>query len=184
MNRLLNKKFWLVLIMLLVSVTFSSCQKEDTIMRDYPSITDENHVFEETTINDIIEKLTNKESFYLIMGFPECPWCQSLMPVLNEVAKNYEQKIYYLNIKDMRDNEENKEHEMYLQLQENYFREAVDVEKNRLNAPTFVKVISGKMKRYHLNTVSTHRLNENNVLPQLTTEEKDELETILKNFFE
>lgn len=181
----MNKKFWLVIIVFLFSVIVSSCESEDTIMKNYPSINDENHIFEELTINNVIDKLEKKESFYLVMGFPECPWCQSLMPVLNSVAKEYEGiTIYYLAIKEMRDNEEDANHETYIQLEKNYFKEAVDIEKNRLNAPTFVKVENGKMKQYHLNTVSTHILNENNVLPPLTEEEKDELEGILRNFFE
>ena len=39
------------------------------------------------------------------LGFPECPWCQSYVVYLNEVAKDSGiEKIYYLNIKDMRSN--------------------------------------------------------------------------------
>lgn len=39
------------------------------------------------------------------LGFPECPWCQSYVVYLNEVAKDSGiEKIYYLNIKDIRTN--------------------------------------------------------------------------------
>ena len=39
------------------------------------------------------------------LGFPECPWCQSYVVYLNEVAKDSGiEKIYYLNVKDMRSN--------------------------------------------------------------------------------
>lgn len=184
MSKFLNTKFWLVLVMLFSVMIFSSCQQEDAIMKDYPSIIDINHVFKETTVKDVISKLEKKESFYLVMGFPECPWCQALMPVLNEVAKESEITVYYLNIKTMRDNEDDVNHHNYLQLEQQYFKEAVDMEKGKMNAPTFVKVENGRLKQYHLNTVSTHRLNENNVLPPLTDVEKDELISILKNFFE
>lgn len=39
------------------------------------------------------------------LGFPECPWCQSYVVYLNEAAKDSGiEKIYYLNIKDIRTN--------------------------------------------------------------------------------
>lgn len=39
------------------------------------------------------------------LGFPECPWCQSYVVYLNEVAKDSGiEKIYYLNVKDIRTN--------------------------------------------------------------------------------
>lgn len=178
------KKYFLV-ILLLFSVVLTSCDTEDKIMKNYPQITDENHVFEEVNIDTIIQKLENEETFYLVMGFPTCPWCQALMPVLNEVAKEYEgTKIYYLDILDLRDNEESLGHEKYLELENNYFKEALDIEKDRLNAPTFVKVKNGSLKQYHLNTVSTHTMNENGVLPALTDAEKNELIGILRGFFD
>ena len=69
------------------------------------------------------------------------------------------------------------------QLEENYFKDALDVEKNRLNAPTFVKVEKGEMTMYHINTVDTHVLNENMVLPPLSDTELKELKDILNKFF-
>ena len=67
--------------------------------------------------------------------------------------------------------------------EENYFKDALDVEKNRLNAPTFVKVVNGEMTMYHINTVDTHVLNENMVLPPLTDTQLKELKDILNKFF-
>ena len=106
------------------------------------------------------------------------------MPILNDVAKdNNEKTIYYINIKQIRDNKDATGHAEYKKLEDNYFKEALDVEKNRLNAPTFVKVEEGKMTMYHINTVETHVLNENMVLPPLTNEELNELKEILNKFF-
>lgn len=181
----MNKKFWLIIVLLIVGLFTSSCQNEDRIMKDYPGVTDINHIFKEVTVDEVLKKIKNEETFYLVMGFPECPWCQALMPVLNDVAKEYEDNtIYYLNIKEIRDNEESTGHSKYLELEENYFNEAIDLEKNRLNAPTFVKVKSGMMRQYHLNTVDSHVLNENNVLPPLNDDEISELKDILRDFFE
>lgn len=55
----------------------------------------------ETEIIDILEN----GSGIIYLGFPECPWCQSYVVYLNEVAKdNGIENIYYLNIKEMRAN--------------------------------------------------------------------------------
>lgn len=179
----MNKKLGILLGIIVLLLCITSCKKGN-VMNDYPNIEDKNHVFKEIEINDVINKLENKKSFYLILGFPECPWCQAIMPVLNEVAKdNQEKTIYYLNIKEIRDNSEAEGHTEYKKLEDSYFKEALDVEKNRLNAPTFVKVEEGKMTMYHINTVETHVLNENMVLPPLTNEELNELKEILNKFF-
>ena len=179
----MNKKLGILLSIIILLLCITSCKKGN-VMNDYPNIEDKNHVFKEIEINDVIKKLENNKSFYLVLGFPECPWCQALMPVLNEVAKdNKEKTIYYLNIKEIRDNTESLGHTEYKKLEDNYFKEALDIEKNRLNAPTFVKVENGKMTMYHINTVSSHVLNENMVLPPLTNEELNELKAILNKFF-
>lgn len=40
----------------------------------------------------------------IYFGFPQCPWCRSLVPYLEKVAKDYGiDTIYYLNIVDIRD---------------------------------------------------------------------------------
>ena len=179
MNKKINILF--VIIVLLLSIT--SCKKGN-IMNDYPNIEDKQHVYKEIEINDLLDKLEKGKTFYVILGFPECPWCQAIMPVLNTVAKeNNIKEIYYINIKEIRDNTLSSGHKEYKQLEENYFKDALDVEKNRLNAPTFVKVENGKMTKYHINTVESHVLNDNMVLPPLSNEQLDELKTILKSFF-
>lgn len=179
----MNKKIKILLLLIIILLSITSCQKGN-IMNDYPQIDDKHHVYKEIEVNEVIKKIEKKESFYLVMGFPECPWCQALMPVLNEVAKENDIKtIYYLYLKDIRDNIESVGHSDYLKLQDNYFNKALDKEKNRLNAPTFVKVDNGEMVLYHINTVESHILNENNVLPPLSTLQLEELKNILKAFF-
>lgn len=53
-------------------------------------------------------------------------------------------------------NEKANGHDLYLELENNYFKEALDLSNNRLNAPTFVKVDRGIMVKYHLNTTQDH----------------------------
>ena len=145
----MNKKLGILLGIIVLLLCITSCKKGN-VMNDYPNIEDKNHVFEELEINDVLKKLENKKSFYLILGFPECPWCQAIMPVLNDVAKDNKVKtIYYINIKQIRDNSEAVGHNEYKQLEENYFKDALDVEKNRLN--TVYKMLK---KKFDFKTIS------------------------------
>lgn len=60
------------------------------------------NVFVYKTEEEIIDILENGSGI-IYLGFPECPWCQTYTVYLNEVAKdNSIEKIYYLNIKEMR----------------------------------------------------------------------------------
>lgn len=153
-------------------------------MNKYPALTDTNHVYKEIEVDTLIKKLNKKESFVVILGFPECPWCQAIMPVLNDVAKESNEKtVYYLYLKEIRDDENHKNHDKYLELVNNHFKDAIDTKNNRLNAPTVIKVEKGIMTKYHIDTVSSHVMNENHVLPALTEEQKDELKNILREFF-
>lgn len=172
-----------ILFLLIITLLLLTCCKKENIMNDYPNINDKHHVFKEIKVDDVLEKLEKKESFLLVMGFPLCPWCQALMPVLNEVAKENNYKtIYYLYLKDIRDDENATGHNEYLKLQNEYFKDALD-DLERINAPTFVKIENGILTRYHLNTVSSHVLNDNKVLPPLTNEQKEQLKAILNSFF-
>ncbi len=65
------------------------------------------------TADELVEMINNKETFVVYFGFPDCPWCRSVIPTLIEVASKLNfQKIYYVDVKEIRDtlslNEEGK----------------------------------------------------------------------------
>ena len=84
---------------------FTSCKKSNkTIVEDYPQV-DENHIYVKIDVKELKNKINNQETFFLVMGFPKCSWCQNLMGPLNDVAKEENiEVIYYLDIKEIRDN--------------------------------------------------------------------------------
>ena len=52
------------------------------------------------TFKEISEKIDNKESFVVYVGFSACPWCRSVIPYVLEVAKeNKIDTIYYVNVR-------------------------------------------------------------------------------------
>ena len=176
-------KIFSILLCLTLTLALSSCEKEDHIMENYPGLTDNKHIIKELSLKEVTEKVSNKETFVLVFGFSECPWCQAIMPELNEVGKKLSlDTVYYCNIKDGRDNPDSKDRIYYLGLHE-YFNDIVDAEKNRINAPTVIKVNSGNLVGYHIDTVPSHTINDAGVLPALTEEQKIELHTLLTELF-
>ena len=164
------------LLSLLICFTFilfiTSCVEEDHIMENYPSLTDEKHIIKELTPKELLTKVENKETFIVLLGFPACPWCQAIMPEYNEVAKTLNiEEIYYVDIKDMRDNPESVDHNIYLTLYEKFI-EAADQEKERINAPTIMNIKEGNLAAFHIDTVSSHIINEAGILPPLEEEQK------------
>ena len=167
------------LFLIIFLLTLTAC-KGDTFMEDYPQLKDEEHIYQVIDIDKMFEIIDTQDSCIVVMGFKDCPWCQSLVPYLNEVGKKEGLTvIYYLDIKDMRDNLESVDHKGYLELKE-YFIDAVDQEKDRINAPTVLAIKDGELAGFHLDTVSTH-LMEGTILPKLTAEQEEELREILTN---
>lgn len=53
---------------------------------------------------DLVKKINNKDSFVVYFGFSSCPWCRSIIESLIESGMNNKiSKIYYVDIKDIRD---------------------------------------------------------------------------------
>ena len=61
---------------------------------------------EKVTATDIVNKINNKETFYVYFGDELCPWCRSVIEKAIEVAKKSGvKKIYYVKIWDKDGNE-------------------------------------------------------------------------------
>ena len=118
--------------------------------------------------NDIISMMDNNETFVVYFGFNSCPWCRSVLPVLLEVAKDLNlKKIYYVDVKDIRDRLDVDEDgniitvkegsEGYIGLLarlddvlEDYTLEIdgkeIETEEKRIYAPNVVSIVNGKAK--------------------------------------
>ena len=62
--------------------------------------------FEKVSAKDIVEKIENKDTFYVYFGDKLCPWCRSVIEKASGVAIDKGiKKIYYVNIWDDDGNE-------------------------------------------------------------------------------
>ena len=108
------KKKILLLIPIMFIFLLVGCNKKEEIESDsqkfakeYTQVTEDNY-FVYRNSEEII-KILEHGTGAVYIGFPECPWCQAYVPMLNEVADiEGLEKIYYYNIlEDRKDNTEN-----------------------------------------------------------------------------
>lgn len=68
----------------------------DQMRADYQSLP-ENHKFIKQNSDETIERF-EQGTGVIFLGFKQCPWCQKLVPILNEAAEAEGVNIYYLDI--------------------------------------------------------------------------------------
>ncbi len=165
---------------------------------------DSKNMIKYSNYDEIIDVIENKTGI-IYLGFPECPWCRNLVPVLLEAAKeNNIDTIYYLNIKNERDswevidgnlqyskdenNKEIKGSEGYFKLLKvldeylsdyiiSYEDKTYEVGEKRLYAPTVVFVRDGEIIDLHVSTVAS----QEDPYKKLTQKQHDELYNIFED---
>ena len=167
----------------------------------------EDHPFVETTAEDIVRRIEEKESFYVYVGDEMCPWCRSVIEKAIDLSKEAGiEKIYYLQIWDEEGNEvlrdkyvyEDGELKQERQADETYYRLLQDwdafltdytlsddqggkipVGEKRIYAPNFFYVEDGRLVRF---TEGISGLQEDS-RQELTDEIIREEETLFRAFF-
>ena len=145
------------------------------MLNSYQGLKDKNHIYKVCDATKIIELLNSKERAVIVFSFPECPWCQAAIPYLNDVAKelNYNE-VYYLNILKMRE-ENSSEYQAIF----NKIRYDI-ANPEKINAPTVIVIDNGEVLGFHIDTVTSHVKNENEVLMPMTQEQVEELKNIYR----
>jgi len=81
----------------------SGSQRSDAVRfsEDYP-LMEEDNVFVYISVSEAADLLENGTGI-VYLGFPECPWCQTYVVILNMVAQDMGlERIYYASILDER----------------------------------------------------------------------------------
>lgn len=119
--------------------------------REYP-LSDMKNIYYYATYDEVLEVLT-KGTGIVYFGFPACPYCQVYAPVLDEVARERSvEKIYYLNIKDMRE-QNTDEYKRLVEVLDRYL-EVDETGNKRVYVPDTYFVKDGKIVG-HNNSMST-----------------------------
>ncbi len=153
--------------------------------------------------NNPVDIVTEEEAIALLesgtgilyFGFPDCPWCRSMLPILLSTLDNMNiDRLSYLNVKSIRDTlalgEKNKV-EVKEEGTKGYYRllelmdsvldpyyltnedgKKIDTKEKRLYAPTVVAVKEGKIVDIHVGTVESQASGYD----ELTKEQQEELQ--------
>lgn len=142
------KRKMLIITLILSVLLLTSCKGKETISdskkfaSEYTQVQEYN-VFTYRSEDEII-KILEHGTGIVYLGFPECPWCQAYVPILNEVADiEGLDKVYYYNIlKDRQDNTEF--YQKLVSILSDNLR--YDEEGNkRIYVPAVISVVEGKI---------------------------------------
>ena len=177
--------------------------------KEYRSVTiDEKNVFEEITAKELIEKIENKETFYVYFGSTLCPWCRSTIEMADKVSRsNGVKKIYYIDIWDSEGNEilrdryalnekkelvllkeGTKEYHQLLELLGNVLSDysikdtngkEYSTNEKRIYAPNYIYIYKGKAVRV-TEGISSHQKDSHE---ELTKEILEDEEKLFNDFF-
>lgn len=181
------KKIGLLLICILVLVGCQNtseseeklvCDIDCSIadMSDYEGFNNPDGVFLDTSFETMIDKLENKDTFVLYLGFAECPWCLEALPVLNEEALTANISIYYVNVREEDEDLRTEENKYYVALQ-GYVEEYLDEDDDKIYVPAVIIVNNGEVVAYHVGTTDEHDAKER----EMYDEEIEELHEIYQS---
>lgn len=225
----MKKKVFLILILFIgLFVTGCSANNKDALKfkEEYEKINgdktsysdnkyrtlkiDKNNPYVYSNAKEILEKINNKETFYVYFGSSYCPWCRSVIEKSIETAeKNNIKKIYYVDIWNgfhneiLRDtyklNDENeatkekdgtKEYYKLLEKFDNLLEdytlttddgEEVKVGEKRIFAPDFIYVENGVAKRITSATSEKQKDADAKLTQEILKDEENYFNDFFKN---
>lgn len=133
---------------------FSECESSEDEAKLYEQLlAAENTPFEKVTMEDVVSYFENKESHIVFLGFHDCPWCQDLMPILNDIAIQKNVKIKYVNVRPENTKESdlrNENNPTYVKLQE-LLGDVSGDGTNKIYVPYVAVIRDGKVVDFMLN---------------------------------
>lgn len=153
------KKVLIVFISVILFLPLVGCTKSDALKfkEEYESINgetkangnvvrtieiDKKNPFVYSTVEEIVTKMKNEESFVVYFGFNSCPWCRSMITNLIKASKEAKiDKIYYVDVLNVRDTlalDENNNVTTTKEADTSYY-ELLDLMKNVLSKYTLTK---------------------------------------------
>ncbi len=138
-----------LIIFLIIHNVKNNIPDNEKFANEYTEV-GKNNVFVYRDAEEII-KILEGGTGIVYLGFPECPWCQAYVPMLNEVAKEEGvEKIYYFNIREDRQ-ENTKNYQKIVKLVKNYLMKD-DEGNERIFVPNIYAVKNGKILSHNNET--------------------------------
>lgn len=133
--------------------------------------------FEPMSFEEAIAFFEDKQSGLLYFGFPNCPWCQEVVPVLHELASQAHVPVHYIQTRDdegirLYTDSQRDDIAPYLN---DFIRNNAKGEPT-LYVPLVLAVEDGQVIQGHQGSISGHNAHEE----ELTSAQKQELQEDLK----
>ncbi|HEM7699728.1 TPA: transporter [Enterococcus faecalis] len=114
----------------------------------YVSYNDETKQFVHTDTSKIMENLVNRQQGIYYFGFPTCPWCLELLPILDKELEKESMNAYAVNTRgdDYTENDD--------ELLQKFYKKYTGDES--LSVPFIVAINNKKEVQVHIGTVKNH----------------------------
>ena len=147
----------------MVLLMMAGCQERKTIDYQQPSgtVSDmsgygiEDGNFYDLSISAMLEFFNDKKTTTIVyLGRDNCDWCLELIPVLDEIIREKDMKVYYLDILSQSEEDLARIGEV-AEICRSYL-EIDDEGEPVLRAPSILYIQEGKLVNFHEGTVNTH----------------------------
>ncbi len=136
----------------------------------------------ETDVDEVIKLMNDKESFIVFFSYEDCPYCNMIMPYVNEVAEETGQQIGYINTRkdpSWQSNTDIKGYDMVVKYFGDYLQEDDDGVKH-LYTPDIYCIKKGEIVARHDGVIPEEEIDPSR--PLTSGQEETLKETLKKKF--
>ena len=146
-------------------------------MTEYQGFTDTNHVYRRTTMKESFRLVDEQASGILYFGYDTCPYCLQVVPILNDLAKKYNQMVYYIDVYHTSDTISDADVNRFLEVYEEFLLKDDDGEPVFYVPQVFV-IINGQIIDGHTGAVDSF---DPSTQLELTASQREELVYLLES---
>ena len=176
------KKVLLVLSVVLLTACMKNNTDGEKFKLEYEALNDKGIIVEINAdanikyleLTEVLDLFENKTGI-IYFGFPNCPWCRNIIPILLDVAKDNNEVVYYFNPREVRGTDD-PDFAKLMEILYDYLHSDENGEKV-LYVPDVYFIKNGNIVGHHLGSAST----QNNPYEKLTEEQIKELKEIYIN---
>ena len=145
-------------------------------MSAYQGFTDKEHVYRRTTMKESFRLLDEEASGILYFGYSSCPYCLQVVPILNDLAKKYNQTVYYIDVYHTSDTISDADIDRYL----NDYEDFLTIEDGEpvFYVPQVFVIMNGQVIDGHTGALDSF---DPSVQSSMTQQQKEELTLILES---
>ncbi len=157
---------------------------EGTDMSAYYWLEDDDPSFIQVTLEESLRLFDEKGDGILFYSYTTCRFCNNAVPVLNEIAREYNTPVYYIDVYGQDYSDWPKEERTALM---DHFMECIEKTtvynpssgEREFNVPAVMTVIDGEIKAFHISLTDDYTGTD-----RLTEKQTEELKEIYRGLFD